>query len=495
MKISRLVEKLWIKRIVGSPETEIFGMNIHSSSVNRGDLFICLPGKRTDGHQYVEEAVANGCTAILAEQEPDHLPENISTVIVPDSRRAMAIMANEFYSCPSRQLNLIGVTGTNGKTTVTHLIDKILNDYGKTSGLIGTLYMKIGNLTERTPLTTPESYQLQRILRKMADRGAEYAVLEVSSHALKMGRVHGCDFKTAVFTNLTHDHLDYHRDMESYLHDKSLLFSQLGNTYGQQPKVAVLNADDPASVELAANTSAQIITYGIHRSAHVRARNITMKPGLTCFVADTFCGSFPMRMKLAGEFNVYNALAAITACMVENIPLSDIKRSLETFTGVKGRFEQIYASQRFTVIVDYAHNPDGLINVIKTARKFTNGRIISLIGCEGDRDKAKRPVMAAKAALLSDMVILTSDNPRSENPEHILDDMVSSLSPLELLRCIRITDRGEAISQAISLATPGDCILITGKGHETHQILADRKVPFDDTEVALAFINNHLRRT
>jgi UDP-N-acetylmuramoyl-L-alanyl-D-glutamate--2,6-diaminopimelate ligase len=283
--------------------------------------------------------------------------------------------------------------------------------------------------------------------------------------------------------------------MESYLHDKSLLFSQLGNTYGQQPKVAVLNADDPASVELAANTSAQIITYGIHRSAHVRARNITMKPGLTCFVADTFCGSFPMRMKLAGEFNVYNALAAITACMVENIPLGDIKRSLETFTGVKGRFEQIYASQRFTVIVDYAHNPDGLINVIKTARKFTNGRIISLIGCEGDRDKAKRPVMAAKAALLSDMVILTSDNPRSENPEHILDDMVSSLSPLELLRCIRITDRGEAISQAISLATPGDCILITGKGHETHQILADRKVPFDDTEVALAFINNHLRST
>lgn len=485
MNLAQLVEDCMIKRIIGDPDIEISGLQAHSGSVQPGDLFLCISGNRVDGHGYIQQAVENGCAAILAEKEVEKRDESIPIVIVPDTRRAMAILANRFYGYPSQQMRLIGVTGTNGKTTTTHMIEHILSKNGNKTGLIGTISMKIGAVTEKTGNTTPDSIALQGMLHRMMENEASHAVLEVSSHALRMGRVRGCNFQTAVFTNLTHDHLDFHQTMSRYLEDKALLFSQLGNSYGSSPKVAILNTDDPASNELAAKTAAQVIRYSIDQPADIKARDIRLNPESTSFWLDTYAGSMSIHLPVVGKFNVYNALAAISACMVEGIALDNIKESLESFTGVIGRLQNVNAGQSFQVFIDYAHNPDGLEKVITAARNITNGKIITLVGCEGDRDIAKRPMMAATGAQLSDKVILTSDNPRSEHPDSILEDMVVGLTPSELSYCEIITNRRDAIHRALELAEPEDCVLITGKGHETIQIFADHQIPFDDAEIAM----------
>ncbi|UHA73554.1 UDP-N-acetylmuramoyl-L-alanyl-D-glutamate--2,6-diaminopimelate ligase [Paenibacillus sp. 481] len=484
IKLSTLLEWLLIKHIKGDPHIPIHGLSVHSTQVQPGDLFFCLTGTQTDGHQFAIEAVARGCAAIVSSKKLDYIPVGITQIIVPDSRKAMAMVADKFYGHPTRSLKLIGVTGTNGKTTTTSMIEKILSDNDRACGLIGTMAMKLGALTEKTAHTTPDAIQLQQYLKKLVDCGAEYAALEVSSHALSMGRVRGCHFKTVVFTNLTHDHLDYHHHMDRYFQDKALLFAQLGNAYSDNVQVAVINADDPVSARLASMTAAQVITYGIHQTADVQATDISVGPDYTEFTVLSYKGKMSIRMNMIGEFNVYNALAAITVCLIENIALSAIKQSLESFTGVQGRFESVDAGQSYRVVVDYAHNPDGLEKVLSTARHLTSGRLITLVGCEGDRDKLKRPLMASKAAALSDLVILTSDNPRSEHPEAILNEMVQGLNVQQLSRCLLIADRREAIKQAIQAAEGDDCVMITGKGHETHQIFADRLVPFNDVEIA-----------
>lgn len=494
MKLSQFSKDLLVKRIIGNPDVEITGIKSHSGSVMPGDLFICVPGIRTDGHEYVNEAIQRGCAAVVTEKEIEGLEESITCMIVPDTRRAMAVLADSYYGHPSKAMKLIGVTGTNGKTTTTHMIEHILHHTGHKTGLIGTVSMKLGSYTEKTENTTPDSLVLQSMLKRMADEKAEYAVLEVSSHALRLGRVRGCDFKTAVFTNLTHDHLDYHTSMDQYLEDKSILFGQLGNSYDVCPKVAILNVDDPSSEKLATKTAAQVIRYGIDRPSDVRASEIRMNHESTSFWLDTYLGSTRIHLNLVGAFNVYNALAAIAVCLVEGIALEDIKQCLEGFKGVKGRFQPIEAGQDFQVIVDYAHNPDGLEKVISAAKAVTKGKVIALVGCEGDRDKAKRPIMAAKAAQLSDKAILTSDNPRSERPESILEDMVQGLDQTELSRCEMITNRKEAIHRALELAKTGDCVLILGKGHETHQIFKDYQIPFDDAEIAMEWLKSEKAR-
>ncbi|MCY9751062.1 UDP-N-acetylmuramoyl-L-alanyl-D-glutamate--2,6-diaminopimelate ligase [Paenibacillus larvae] len=490
LKLSQLTQDLLVKRMIGNPDTEITGIKSYSGSVTPGDLFICVPGVLADGHDYVNEAIQRGCAALMAEKKVERLEGSIPCIVVPDTRRAMAVLADAYYGHPSNAMNLIGVTGTNGKTTTTHMIEHIFHHTGHKTGLIGTVSMKLGSYIEKTENTTPESLVLQSMLKRMADREAKYAVLEVSSHALRMGRVRGCNFKTAVFTNLSHDHLDYHSSMDQYLEDKSILFGQLGNSYGSLPKVAILNADDPFSKKLAAKTSAQVIHYGIDQPSDVRASEIRMNQESTSFWLDTYLGSTWIHLNVVGIFNVYNALAAIAVSLVEGIPLEDIKQRLEGFKGVKGRFQAIETGQDFQVIVDYAHNPDGLEKVISTARAITKGKIIALIGCEGDRDKAKRPIMAAKAAMLADKAILTSDNPRSERSESILEDMVRGLDNAGLSRCETITSRKDAIHRALELAKTGDCVLILGKGHETQQIFKDHQIPFDDAEIAMHWLES-----
>ena len=491
MKLSDLLSSLHICRTKGNADIEIKGIETDSRQVKPGYLFIALRGFTVDGHLYLSQAAANGAVAFLVEQveESGSLPGVLA--VVPDTRRALAVIADRFYQHPTGRLNVIGVTGTNGKTSITYLIEQMMKDAGHRSGIIGTIQMRIGDYSEEVSNTTPESIQLQKWFSLMLDKGADHACIEVSSHALEMGRVRGCNFKTAIFTNLTQDHLDYHETMENYRNAKSLLFSQLGNTYNDnQTKFAVLNADDEASEYYSKVTSAQIIYYGIDREADVRALDIKIRESGTDFLLQTYKGSIPISTKMVGKFSVYNALAATAACLAEGIPLTSIQKSLEAIGGVQGRFERIDEGQDYTVIVDYAHTPDSLKNVLETAKQFTKGEIYCIIGCGGDRDKTKRPIMARIALEHAHHAIFTSDNPRSEEPDRILQDMMDGAKGNPLLpgQYTAIIDRKEAIEYAISKARQGDCVIIAGKGHETYQIIKGQTFPFDDKQVASAAI-------
>jgi len=495
MRLKDLLAPLLPVRTMGNDNLEIKGLTADSRKVKPGDLFICLTGFTVDGHDYAPKAAELGAAAVLTERELD-LPQGVTQVIVPDTRRAMAQVADRFYGSPTRELRLIGVTGTNGKTTTTHLIDRILRDQQKKTGLIGTIHMRIGDQVEEVKNTTPDAIDLQHSFRRMREHGAEYAIIEVSSHALEMGRVRGCDVHTAVFTNLTQDHLDYHQTMENYRHAKSLLFAQLGNRYDTGAmKTAVLNADDEASDMYARVTPARVITYGIDHPADVRGSDIRLTSKGTSFRVDSFAGSCEMHLRLMGKFNVYNALAATAVALAEGIPLTEIKHSLEAIQGVNGRFETVDAGQPYTVIVDYSHTPDSLENALQTVKEFAKGRIFCLIGCGGDRDRTKRPIMAQIATKYADISVLTSDNPRSEEPTAILADMKAGLTAVPEERYREIADRREAIHYAINQAEPDDVILIAGKGHENYQIIKGQILPFDDREVAKEAIRARHART
>lgn len=482
MQLKELLAPLLLVNVSGDDEIEITGLSVDSRKVKPGDLFVCLTGFTVDGHEYAMQAVEHGAVAILAERELDI---DAAVAVVPDTRRAMAMVADRFFQSPTQELRLIGVTGTNGKTTTTHLIDKILTDRRKKTGLVGTIHMRIGDVYEEIKNTTPDVIDLQGSFRRMREIETEYAIIEASSHALDMGRVRGCNFHIGVFTNLTQDHLDYHKTMENYLNAKSLLFSQLGNSYDYaQMKTAVLNADDPASEVFKRVTPARVITYGIESKADVSASDIRITSKGTTFTLHTFKGSAELHLQLIGKFNVYNALAAIATALAEGFELTDIKQSLEQIKGVNGRFEPVIAGQSFTVIVDYSHTPDSLENALQTVKEFAQGRIFCVVGCGGDRDRTKRPIMAKIATNYADVVVLTSDNPRSEDPVAILNDMEEGLQGVDSAQYVTIVDRREAIRYAVSKAGENDIILIAGKGHETYQIIKGEVLAFDDREVA-----------
>jgi UDP-N-acetylmuramoyl-L-alanyl-D-glutamate--2,6-diaminopimelate ligase len=469
-------------------DVEIQSIENDNRRVQPGSLFICVKGYTVDGHNFAASAVEKGAVAVLAERE---LPLDVPVIVVKNTTRAMAVLADAFYGQPTKKLQLIGITGTNGKTTTSHLIEKILADHGKRTGLIGTMYTKIAEATYETKNTTPESLTLQKIFKNMVDEKVDAAVMEVSSHALDLGRVQGCDFNIAVFTNLTQDHLDYHQTMEEYKRAKGLLFSQLGNTFSEQsPKFAVLNIDDQASNDYIKGTAAHVITYGIDHPADILADNITMNSKGTKFDLRTGLGTEKVSLQLIGKFSVYNVLASIGAALAYGVPLKQIIASVENVKGVSGRFELVDAGQDFAVIVDYAHTPDSLENVLKTVRQFAEKRIFAVVGCGGDRDKSKRPIMAKIACEFATNPVFTSDNPRSEDPNEIIKDMEAGVIGENYQV---ITDRKEAIYYAVKAAQPGDCLVIAGKGHETYQQIGKQILSFDDRLVAKEAIKERQR--
>jgi UDP-N-acetylmuramoyl-L-alanyl-D-glutamate--2,6-diaminopimelate ligase len=483
MKLQDLLDHLHLLVPYQGINPEITSIENDNRKVQNGSLFICIKGYTVDGHDFAESAVNNGAAAVIAERP---LSIAVPVIVVNDTTRAMAVLADAFYQQPTKKLHLIGITGTNGKTTTSHIIEKIFSDVNHRTGLIGTMYTKIGEQIIETKNTTPESLVLQKGFQQMVEAGVETAIMEVSSHALHMGRVHGCEYDVAVFTNLTQDHLDYHKTMEEYQHAKSLLFSQLGNTFNSnKPKFAILNTDDAASDMFSKATAAHVVTYGIDNEADFRAKNIRMTSAGTDFELIFKEQVYPIHLQLLGKFSVYNVLASVAAAFVSGISMKDIITSIETIKGVSGRFELVDGGQDFTVIVDYAHTPDSLENVLKTVNHFAEKRVFVIVGCGGDRDRTKRPLMAEIACRFATDPIFTSDNPRSEDPIAILKDMEAGAQGESYQT---IPDRKEAITAAIEQAAEGDVVLIAGKGHETYQIIGKNVYDFDDRVVALEAI-------
>lgn len=482
MRLEELLEEIPFYHASASLKgMQIDSIEMDSRVDSPNSLFVCISGYTQDGHDFVDQAISNGAIAIIAEKP---VKTNVPVIMVRDTARVLSMLAVRFYHNPTSKLPLIGVTGTNGKTTVTYLLETIFNKNKKKTGVIGTIQMKIGDETFPVNNTTPDSLSLQRFFSNMLHKEVDQAIMEVSSHALDMGRVHGCEFDVAIFTNLSQDHLDYHKNIDDYLRAKSLLFAQLGNTYAkQQPKFAVLNEDDPASSVLKRSTAQNVLTYSCEKEADVTADDIRLDAGGTSFTLRTPVGDIEINSKLIGMFNVYNMLAASTAAIAKNIPLPVIKDALESITGVNGRFEPVDEKQNYAVIVDYAHTPDSLENVMQTIKEFAEGKVYVVVGCGGDRDRTKRPLMAGIALHYADRAIFTSDNPRTEDPAQILKDMTANLSRNKEDYDV-ISDRKEAIEHAIKIAQKDDIILIAGKGHETYQQIGLVKYDFDDREVA-----------
>ncbi|MCY8521632.1 UDP-N-acetylmuramoyl-L-alanyl-D-glutamate--2,6-diaminopimelate ligase [Bacillus atrophaeus] len=480
MKLTKLLTYLTTEPSVNDfHDPDITSIEMDSREVKTGSLFVCVKGYTVDGHDFAQKAVENGASAIVAERELD---VSVPVTIVRNSQRALSVLSDAFYGQPTKQLQLIGITGTNGKTSTSHMVDEILKKAGKRTGLIGTMYIKIDEETFPVKNTTPESVTLQKTFKKMNDKHVDTAIMEVSSHALSMGRVHGCDYDIAVFTNLTQDHLDYHKTMDEYRQAKSLLFSQLGGAFNhEKPKRAILNADDEASAYYEKVTAAHISTYGIKNDADVMAKHIKTTAQGTSFELVTNKGTKLITISLVGQFNVYNVLAAVATCIAAGIPFETVAEAVEELHGVRGRFELVNKNQEFPVIVDYAHTPDSLENVLKTCKDMTEGKVFVVVGCGGDRDKTKRPKMAKIAVQLADEPIFTSDNPRSEDPLAILRDMEAGV---ENEYYHSIANREQAIFFAIANARKGDVVLIAGKGHETYQQIGAETFDFDDAEVA-----------
>ncbi len=472
-------------RLIGDKDTVIRDIAHDSRKVGPGTLFVCMVGVHVDGHKFIPQAVEKGAVAILTEKEIT-APAGAAVLRVENLKEALETMVPYFHDYPARRMRLIGITGTNGKTTTSYMTRAILRAAGHKVGLIGTIQIMIEDEVLPIHNTTPDVVELQHTLALMADRGMDYVVMEVSSHALDQNRVAGCEFDTAVFTNLTQDHLDYHKTLENYKLAKARLFDLLSDRSNQkQNKTAVVNIDDGAGSTMLEHAACSHITYAIHKAADLQAQDIHVHAGGADFTIAGAFGTMPLQLKITGIFNVYNVMSAVGAALAEHIDPACIRQTLQEFRSVPGRFELVDEGQNFSVIVDYAHTPDGLENILHTARQIAKKRIITVFGCGGDRDRTKRPIMGHIAAELSDVVIATSDNPRTEDPEFILSQVEAGVrETLGSKQHEKITDRRTAIFRAVELAEPEDIVVIAGKGHEDYQILKDRTIHFDDKEVA-----------
>jgi len=490
--IQQLASQLKEVRITGDAGRQITSLAYDSRAVTPGALFVALAGSKADGHDYVAAACQNGAAAVLIHRDVP-VPAGAAVLRVPDSRAAMLAIAPYFYDYPSRRLRLIGVTGTNGKTTTTYLLRAILRAAGRRTGLIGTIQTIIDDKTLPVKNTTPDVIDLQALFAEMAAAGVTHAVMEVSSHALALGRFSGSEFDTGVYTNITRDHLDFHQTFENYIAAKAELFKMISAPGATKTdKAAVVNTDDPAAPAILAACGCRRLTYGVQTPADLTAAAIDVRARGASFTVKGPFGHLPLSLKITGVFNIYNVLAAVGAALAEGIAPGVIKQALEEFTSVPGRFELIDAGQPYTVIVDYAHTPDGLENILRTARQFATRRIIVVFGCGGDRDRTKRPIMGRLAMEYGDIVIATSDNPRSEDPDAILAEIETGLKEKQTTAkgYEIIADRRSAIERALGLARPDDVVIIAGKGHETYQVLKDRTIHFDDREIVREIIGD-----
>lgn len=480
MELEQLISELQDPIVTGSLDRRINSLCYDSRDAGLGSLFVAIRGNVVDGHSFIEQAIDRGAVAIVAE-EPG-LTQRVTHVQVSDSRDALARLAAVFHSNPSKRLRMIGVTGTNGKTTTTYLIKHLLERASQRTGLIGTVSYEIGERVLPASRTTPESLDLQSILAQCVDAGCANVVMEVSSHALELERVDGISFLVAIFTNLTQDHLDFHRGMKEYFEAKAKLFASLRGGEGKH-RTAVINVDDAYGQQLVARLSRDlpIITYGMGARADFRASNFKIESTGTSYQLDAKGKSFLIRVPLIGRFNIYNSLAALATVQALGLDLRPAVLALARAPQVPGRLEAVPAKRQFQIFVDYAHTEDALLNVIKTCRDLNPNRLIVVFGCGGNRDKGKRPLMGAVADHSADYSIITSDNPRKEDPAQIIRDIETGFRSK---RFESIIDRREAITRAIQLAQPRDILLIAGKGHEKYQEFADRTIPFDDIEVA-----------
>lgn len=483
--LGELVSGVTVQESHGSLGVEARGLAYDSRRVKPGDVFVCIRGLRTDGHFYAEEAVGRGAVAVVVERDLP-VPAKVPCVRVADTRQALGLMAARHYGFPSHSLRLIGVTGTNGKTTTTYLVKAILEAAGRKVGLIGTIRNLAGDEEIPTERTTPESLDLQALLAYMRGVGCTHVVMEVSSHAIELKRVAGVEFDVGVFTNLTQDHLDFHGTFEAYRAAKGKFFTSLGLTAKAGPRGAIINADDPSAGFFTRVATVPVGTYGRSGSARVRAEEVRLARTGLGYLLRAPEGEIELALRLSGEFNVYNSLAAAATGLAEGCSLDVVKKGLEGVSGVPGRFEVVDEGQPFTVVVDYAHTPDGLENLLQAAETVTEGRKILVFGCGGDRDRGKRPLMGEIAGRLADYTVVTSDNPRSEDPAAICAEVVAGVAKTapgpEAYRVL--VDRREAIEHAMAVARPGDVVLLAGKGHETYQVFSDRTSHFDDREVA-----------
>ncbi|NVL89709.1 MAG: UDP-N-acetylmuramoyl-L-alanyl-D-glutamate--2,6-diaminopimelate ligase [Desulfobacterales bacterium] len=494
MKLSLLLGGVKVKRFVGLEDQIIDSIHYDSRTVTTGGLFVAIHGQHCDGNDYIEDAVEKGAVAVLTEKVWSG-PSSVSVVQVEDARLALAALSSTFYRDPSRELCIIGITGTNGKTTTAYFLESILNAAGLKVGVIGTINYRFGGKSFTSPVTTPESLDLMQLLRNMSDSGTTHVVLEVSSHGLDLQRVAFCEFDVGVFTNLSRDHLDYHRDMESYWQCKrGLCVERLGVGSKQGRATAVINWDDPKGKDLSNEVAVPCLRVGLSDECEIQARDIKLAIDGTSGRVKTPEGDFDFTSSLVGNHNVYNILSATGVAIALGIPVEKIQKGVNDLQGIPGRLERVDSEKDFSIFVDYAHTPDALENVLTLLREVTSSRVITIFGCGGDRDRDKRPMMGAVAGRLSDLVVLTSDNPRTEAPKEILAGIVEGTAvvqshryePHELAKGFETKgyvvepDRRRAIALGLGAARSGDSVLIAGKGHETHQIIGEASIPFDD---------------
>lgn len=480
MNLKEIMKGIKYEVVKGNEDLDIEEIQYDSRKVKSRDVFVCIKGYVTDGHKYIDKACKSGASAIVISEEIGSLPD-CTVIKVENTRKALAIISSNYYDNPSKKMKIIGVTGTNGKTTSTFMMKSILETAGYKVGLVGTIANYIGDKKVPSHRTTPESLELQKLFKHMVDEGVQYCVMEVSSHSLYLNRAYGIRFSEAVFTNLTRDHLDFHKTFENYYKAKLILFKNTVNS--------VINIDDKYGDRVYEDALGTKITYAINKRADLKADNLNIHSRGANFDVTYRDQTVHINLNIPGKYNVMNALGSAGACLCEGISLETVKKGLESMNAVPGRCEIVTKGYNlgYEIIIDYAHTPDGLENILKTAREFTTGRLISVFGCGGDRDNTKRPIMGKIGTELSDFAVITSDNPRGEEPMAIINEIVKGVKKDNYKV---VENRKEAIKEAICMAEKGDVIVVAGKGHEDYQILKDKTIHFDEREIIAKILDN-----